>query len=115
MTTTGWLKLLSLLLTATVLYAFYMQNSLRTAELSLDLWFAAWKMTRPAPVPALIGGAFAAGLLVAGGWGWVRGLQLQGQIRRLQQEVALGAPRAGDRGAEPRKSAPLNNEMDSWR
>ena len=41
---------------------FYLQNSLRTVDLSLDLYFAAWRLDSPAPVPAVVLVSFGLGL-----------------------------------------------------
>ena len=108
----GWIRLVLGLSVALAAYAFYVQNSLRAVDLSLDLWFAAWRLSRPIPVPALMAACFGAGLLLAGGWGWLRGLQLQGQIRRLQQELAMAPLSSGrDRSSAGRSGSERATEQ----
>lgn len=58
-----WVLLVSFLLLGAVGALFYVQNSLRTVELSLDLGFAAFQTARPLPAPALLFGTFGLGLL----------------------------------------------------
>lgn len=99
--TAAWL--VALLLAATVGfvgYLFVVQNSLRTTQLSLNLGFAAWELSQPLPVVALVGGAFGAGLLLGlllllPGWAR-RGRKL----RQLEQEIALGGATRGEKRAE---------------
>lgn len=43
---------------------FYLQNSLRKVDLSLDLYVAAWRLNEPAPVPAVVLISFGVGLLI---------------------------------------------------
>ncbi len=59
-----WFQLVSVLLVGLVGTLFTVQNSSRTSDLSLDLWFAAWHLQAPAPLPVLLWVAFAGGLLV---------------------------------------------------
>lgn len=73
----------------TLLYAFYIQNSLRLSSLSLDLGFGAWKLAEPQPLPLLLLAAFAIGLLPISLWSWWKIAVLRGQIRKLQQELAM--------------------------
>lgn len=93
MSWSGWLKLLLLTAVALVIVAFTMQNMSRTTQLSLDLYVAAWKLARPIAVPVLVWAAFGSGLVLAGVWGWVRGLALARKVRKLEQELALGSTR----------------------
>ena len=92
----GWFRLALLLLAGVLLYAFYAQNSLRQSELSMDLGFVAWKLSSAQPVPLLLGVAFLLGAVPLWIWGWWRGLALQGQIRQLRQELAVGSDRKKD-------------------
>lgn len=82
-----------LLLVVAGLSAFTIQNMSRTTELSLDLYWAAWRLAEPVAVPILIWVAFGAGLLLAGTWGWVRGVSLQRKVRRLEHELAFAGPK----------------------
>ena len=59
-----WFQLVSVLLVGLVGTLFTVQNSSRVSDLSLDLWFAAWHLQAPAPLPVLLWVAFAVGLLV---------------------------------------------------
>lgn len=92
----GWFRLALLLVAGVILAAFYLQNSLRVSELSLDLGFVAWKLAVAQPVPLLMGISLFAGALPFGIWGWWRGLALQAQIRQLRQELANAPDRRKD-------------------
>lgn len=78
-------------------YLFVVQNSTRTTQLSLNVGFAAWQLTEPVQVPALIGVAFGAGFLLALMWLLPGRMRLAARVRRLEQEAAIGT---ADRGAE---------------
>jgi hypothetical protein len=56
---------------------FTVQNSSRTAQLSLDLGVAGWQwqLERPLPLPALLWGALAVGLLLGAVPLWLRSLR----------------------------------------
>lgn len=75
-----------------VLFAglFTVQNSSRTAQLSLDLGVAAWQLERPLPLPALLWGALAVGLLLGAVPLWLRSLRLAGRVRELESQQAMG-------------------------
>ncbi|MFT6161854.1 MAG: ABC-type Fe3+ transport system permease subunit [Myxococcota bacterium] len=73
---------------------FFLQNSARTTQLSLDLWLAAWQLGEPVSVTALIGVSFAAGFVVCGVLAAWRSLVTRRQIRKLQQQLALGGESA---------------------
>lgn len=49
-----------------LLALFALQNSAREVEISLDLGFAAWKLSRPLNAPTLLAIGFGSGLLTAG-------------------------------------------------
>lgn len=87
------LKWFLLLLIVTVGAAFTVQNMGRTTALSLDLYWAAWKLAQPVAVPVLIWSSFGAGLLLAGTWGWLRGVALERKVRRLEHEAAFNVPK----------------------
>ena len=93
MSWSAWLKLLLLTVVVLVIAAFTAQNMSRTTQLSLDLYVAAWKLAQPVAVPVLVWASFGSGLLVAGVWGWVRGIALARKVRRLEHELALGGTR----------------------
>lgn len=71
-------------------YLFVVQNIRRTTQLSLDLYFAAWQLSEPVPVIALVGIAFVLGFVIAAAAFGLRAAQLGRRLRRLEQEVALG-------------------------
>lgn len=89
-------------------FLFVVQNSGRTTQLSLDLGVAAWQLSDPVSVPALIGTCFGAGfilgLLTMSG----QAARLARRARRLEQQLSmasLAAPRtpsAGSQGAGDR-------------
>lgn len=68
---------------------FWVQNASRTTQLSLDLGFAAWQLSEPVGVPALIAASFAAGLLLGGVLFAVPSARNGRKARRLEQELAL--------------------------
>lgn len=63
MTPLRTISLILALTLITVVTLFFVQNSARTVDLSLDLQFWAWHFQRPQPVVLLIAGAFGGGLL----------------------------------------------------
>lgn len=76
-------------LVAFVIALFGVQNWSRTAELSLDLYFVAFKTQQPIPLPALIAGCTLGGFLVGFVWMWLRSLGLARKVRQLEQQAAL--------------------------
>jgi len=85
----GRISILTLIVVATVVGAlFTLQNLDRTSDLSLDLWVVAYHLSEPQPVPYLLWGAFAAGLLLGGGWSILGRLSAQARVRGLEQQVA---------------------------
>ena len=82
-------KWIGLALAATVLYAFTVQNSSRTTQLSLDLYFGAWKLQDEASISAVVWASFLAGAVTFGGWGWWRAAAASRRARRMEQELAL--------------------------
>lgn len=60
----GWTTLVLSLLILTLAGLFYVQNSLRVVDLSLNLGLFAFKLQEPAPVPLLLLVTFGVGLLV---------------------------------------------------
>ena len=87
------LKWFLLLVFVVALSAFTVQNMGRTTDLSLDLYWAAWKLSQPVAVPVLLWSSFGAGLLLAGGWGWIRAVSLERKVRRLEHELAFNVPK----------------------
>ncbi|MCO4747762.1 MAG: LapA family protein [Proteobacteria bacterium] len=69
--------------------AFVAQNSLRTTQLSLNLKFAAWELAEPVSVMALMGGAFAVGLLLGSGFFMWRNWGVKAQVRDLKRQLAV--------------------------
>jgi uncharacterized integral membrane protein len=95
-----WVKLVLLLLVALVATAFTLQNLTWTAPLQLNLGVVAWRLSQPAPVPALMWLSFGIGLLgatvVFGGRAW----RLSSRVKQLEQEMTLASTR--------------KNEKDPW-
>jgi uncharacterized integral membrane protein len=91
-----WIMLLMLALVVGVIAAFTIQNGAYTSPLQLDLGLAAWKLRRPASVPALMWSSFGVGFTMAALWGFWRSASLSREVRRLQQEVALAGTKPKD-------------------
>lgn len=68
---------------------FVLQNINRSSQLSLDLYFAAWQLQEPVPVMALVGGAFAVGLLLGGLASLSRAFASRRTIKQLRNELSL--------------------------
>lgn len=86
----GWIAMLLLLAVMGVLLSlFYVQNSARTTQLSLDLGFAAWRLQQPVPVPALVLGCVGGGFLVGFLPTWMRGLSRGRRVKQLERQLAL--------------------------
>ncbi len=86
----GWIVVLLLLAVLCAFVGlFYVQNSARTTQLSLDLGFAAWQLKQPVAVPLLLlaaaGGGFLFGFLPL----WVRGFARGRRIKQLERQLAL--------------------------
>jgi uncharacterized integral membrane protein len=81
--------LIVVLLVVGVIAQFAVENSSRTTDLTLDLYFVAWKLKEPASIPVLIasafGGGFGLGLLLL----LARVFKLGRRVRVLEREVAL--------------------------
>lgn len=88
----SWWKLILGILLVGVGYLFWVQNHLQVATLSLNLGFAAWKTSQSWSVPGLLGVAFLLGLVPMWLWGLLAQTRLQGQIRKLQQELSFQTP-----------------------
>ena len=89
-----WFKLALVGSAAFALFAFTVQNSSRTTQLSLDVGLAAWKLVDPAPIPMLMWGCFALGTVVTWSLGMRRNLVLSRRVRQLEQEMALAGKSA---------------------
>ncbi len=98
-----WAKIVLGLLVVLVASAFVVQNGERTTELSFDVVFAAWKLSRPIAVPALMGICVTAGAVIAWAMGLATRVPLQRRVRQLEQENALRAtpPAAGSDAGSP--------------
>ncbi|MCB9759308.1 MAG: DUF1049 domain-containing protein [Alphaproteobacteria bacterium] len=94
-----WIAALVVLLLVTFpVVLFVLQNLGRTSQLSLNMGFAAWELQQPMPVPALLGIAFGAGLLLGGGFALMRVVSLGSEVRRLNREIALSGDGSGTSG-----------------
>lgn len=69
----GWLlRGIVLLVVVVPVVLFAMQNSAYTTGLGLNLGFAAWELSQPASVPALMLGSLLCGLGLGAAWGLTR-------------------------------------------
>ena len=59
-----WTTLILVALSAFFGALFYLQNSLRKVDLSLDLYVAAWRLQEPVSVPLVVFVSFGVGLLI---------------------------------------------------
>jgi hypothetical protein len=89
-----WMKGIGSSLLVLVAVAFTLQNQSRATSLSLDLYVGAWRLAEPVPVPWLMWGCFGGGLVVAGAWGWLRGISAARRVRQLEQQLATSGARA---------------------
>lgn len=91
-----WLVLLTIVLLGVVIAAFTLQNSNYESPLQLDLYVAAWRLSEPASVPALMWISFGSGFAIAGLWGLWKTTRLAARLRKLEQEVALSSVKPQD-------------------
>lgn len=63
----GWSLLTLIVVSAGLGTLFWVQNSLRTVDLSLDLYVVAFKLASPVSVPVLLGATLVLGVLVGAG------------------------------------------------
>ena len=94
--TSRWFLLIVLVATVAVGALFTIQNSMRMADLSLNLWVVAFELKQPLPIPYLLIGSFGAGLVLAGALGSINRMGLQRRIRDLEQQAARSTVRATD-------------------
>ena len=94
--TSRWFLLIVLVLAVAVGALFTLQNSMRLTELSLNLWFVAFQLEDPQPIPYLLLGSFGGGLILAGAIGTFNRMSLQRRVRDLEQEVARASLRTAD-------------------
>ena len=84
---------------ATLVALFWIQNSGRTTQLSLNLGFlGAWQLAQDIGIPALITASFGSGFFLGAFLFLVRSMGLKRQNQRLQQELALSG---GDKKSWP--------------
>jgi hypothetical protein len=101
--TTALLTLVVIALVGGVGGLFWVQNQLRTTQLSLNLGFAAWELAQPVQVPALVaiaaGVGFAVGAVVFGGWAASasrRAARAESQLAVQSAGSGWGSARTGD-------------------
>jgi hypothetical protein len=87
--TTAILVVIAALVLGGLATLFVVQNAQRTTQLSLDLWVRAWELQGPVSVPALMGLCFGTGLLLGGGFFWLRAAAAWRRVRVLERQVAL--------------------------
>ncbi len=95
-----WLGLVLLLLAVSVAILFWIQNSLRTTDLTLDLGLIKLGLEHRISIPNLMGLCFGSGLLCGVGLVGVRSLRQSARIRKLEQEQAITSAINGGK-AEP--------------
>lgn len=94
----GWIALLLLLaVMGAFVGLFYVQNSARTTQLSLDLGFAAWQLKQPVSVPILVLGSVGGGFLFGFLPTWMRGLARGRRVKQLERQLALHDAQGGDK------------------
>lgn len=89
-----WIVLTLVALAGAVAAAFTIQNSTFTVPLQLDLGVAAWRLSKPASVSALMWSAFGIGALLPALVLGVRSVRLASRVKALEQEIALGSARS---------------------
>jgi hypothetical protein len=130
------LGLLAVLLVGAVGWLFWVQNSARTALLSLNLGFAAWQLAEPAPVPGIVAGSAGAGFLLGAVVFGTMALRSGRRARRAESQLATTregpgdppwtihpdrAPRQGDDWSTVQKPAaavpptPAAEKSDGWK
>jgi uncharacterized integral membrane protein len=75
---------------------FAVQNSSRVTQLSLDLGMAAWQLTQPVSVPALMGICIGGGFLLGVALIFPSYSRLSRRARSLEQKLALTEPTGSD-------------------
>lgn len=80
---------LALLVAGAGLGLFWVQNSSRTTQLSIDVGVAAWQLREPVPVPALIVACVGIGVLGAAIPLSLRSWRLSGKIGELERRLAV--------------------------
>lgn len=101
---------------------FTVQNSSRTTQLSFDLYFGAWKLVDPAPVPMLMWGSFLLGAVVVWTYTLGKSMTLSRRVRQLEQEMALsgrahppaGSPGAGGASSPGSSAGSSSKGDDGW-
>ena len=88
MSVTRWVQLVVAVLVALVVGMFWVQNSSRTAELSLDLYAFGFQTASPQPLPLLLLAALGIGLIVGGSWGLIQHLSDKSRIRELEEQAS---------------------------
>lgn len=92
---------------------FYLQNSLRKVDLSLDLYVAAWRLQDPVPVPLVVFVSFGVGLLVgliSMTLAWRRA-----SSRVAELEVRLARASGGSSGSSAGAGGPMvGPSADLW-
>ncbi len=109
-----WTLLVLLLLLGLVLALFVVQNSARTTDLSLDLFFWAAHLQRPLPVPWLLLSTFAGGLLLGVGWGLLGRYRLGRRVEDLELELARKSLRSPASTGPRSVDSPRPVDDDPW-
>lgn len=88
MSVTRWFQLVFAVLVTLVIGMFWVQNSSRTSDLSLDLYVYGFQTATPQPLPLLLLSAVGVGLIVGGGWGLIQHLSDKSRIRELEEQAS---------------------------
>ncbi|MCA9492826.1 MAG: hypothetical protein KC621_22990 [Myxococcales bacterium] len=95
-----WVVLVAVLLFGGSAALFAVQNSSRTTQLSFDLGVAAWQLSEPVSVPALIAVCVGIGFLLGAVPLGLRSLRLGSRVRELEANVAVNQALGKDAGAK---------------
>ncbi len=91
-----WIKIILICLAAAFVALFTLQNLGRVSDLSLNLWFVAYKLKTPQPIPFMLLIAFGAGLLFAGFFGSLQRMALQRKLNNFERENVRAGLREPD-------------------
>jgi len=78
------------LLICGVVVLWFVQNSSRTATLSLDLYVVKWQLAQPVSVVALIGAGTVGGFLMGVLFSAPSRRRAKKRVRALEQQIAVG-------------------------
>lgn len=109
----AWTTLILGVVSAFIAALFYIQNSLRKVDLSLDLGLRAWRLAEPVSVPLVLFVAFAVGLLLgllAMSLAWRRA---SGRVAELELRLARASV-SGSTGSAGAGGPSVGPSADLW-